>query len=97
MPSSSYSKVNGEPRKVQSVSTEVSGWNVVLPGCDMFRAVRQDRGVLIRFRLTWTAAKIRAELGNHDVQCGPGVVRGGKKEEERENGGGGMGVFIPWK
>ncbi|CAP95371.1 hypothetical protein PCH_Pc21g04740 [Penicillium rubens Wisconsin 54-1255] len=36
-------QVNGDPRKVRSVSTEVSGWNMVLPGCDMLRAIRQDR------------------------------------------------------
>ncbi|CAG8352881.1 unnamed protein product [Penicillium nalgiovense] len=92
MPSSSYSKVNGEPRKVQSVSTEVSGWNVVLPGCDMLRAVRQDRGVLIRFRLTWTAAKIRAELGNHDVHVDPERFEEGRKKKREKLGG--RGVFI---
>ena len=54
------------------------------PGLDMLRAIRPDRGVLICFRLTWTAAKIRAELGNHDVQCGPGVVR--KEERNRKRG-----------
>ena len=30
------------------------------PGLDMLRAIRPDRGVLICFRLTWTAAKIRS-------------------------------------
>ncbi|CAP95782.1 hypothetical protein PCH_Pc21g08850 [Penicillium rubens Wisconsin 54-1255] len=54
------------------------------PSLDMLRAIRPDRGVLICFRLTWTAAKIRAELGNHDVQCGPGVVR--KEERNRKRG-----------
>jgi hypothetical protein len=64
------------------------------PSLDMLRAIRPDRGVLICFRLTWTAAKIRAELGNHDVQCGPVVVRGKKKEEEREDGSREEGYLI---
>ncbi|KGO64773.1 hypothetical protein PITC_073710 [Penicillium italicum] len=47
--------VNGDPRKVRSVSTAVVGGTN--PGHDMLRAIRLEPRPQSSVRLTWTAAK----------------------------------------
>lgn len=80
---------SGDPRKVRSVSTEVVGGTS--PGHYMIRAIRLEPKPQSIFRLTWTTALTRRrDRGDHDVQCGPGVLKKEEKKMREEWGGGGI-------